>query len=445
LIDKEGVMGQVAEKNAYHRLGEKIDNLTVRAPWNESFHKMLKELYTPEEADIVATMPYTLSSVERIAKVTKVEKARLGNILDKLCKKGLVMDIWNEENNQYHYMPSPIIIGIFEFTMMRRGDNLNTKEWARLFHEYMAGDGVFYAANSAHEEQISIMRVIPIEETIKPDEHIEFWDYEKASSFIETAKRLAIGFCSCRKEKYHTDENTCNAPLDSCSVFDMGADMLIRNNMAREVSKSEMLENFARSREMGLALCSYNIKKPFSICHCCKCCCNYLTAVSKFGYINFINTSNFISRIDESLCKGCGTCVDVCPVNAMSLVSANEPKNKKKKKSRVNNELCAGCGVCALRCPTSAIKMINRDSRVIRPETMFEFVMLASLDKGNLQNQIFDNPQSITQKFMRAFVGGFLRLPKVKRSLMSDTLRSSFLGFMNMGAKIQGKGWLTKL
>ena len=89
--------------------------------------------------------------------------------------------------------------------------------------------------------------------------------------------------------------------------------------------------------------------------------------------------------------------------------------------------------------------MINRDNKVIRPETMFEFAMLASLDKGNLQNQIFDNPQSTTQKFMRAFLGGFLRLPQVKRSLMSDALRSSFLGFMNLGAKIQGKGWLTKL
>ena len=438
-------MGQRIEENVYRRLGEKIDNLTVKAPWNETFHNILKELYTPEEADVVVKMPYTLSSVERIARVTKVEKARLSNILEKLCKKGLVMDMWNEKDSQYYYMPSPMMIGIFEFTMMRREDNLNTKEWARLFHEYMQGDDTFYAANSVHGEQISIMRVIPIEETIKPDEHIEFFDYEKASSFIEKAQKFAIGFCSCRNEKYHRGEKDCDAPLESCSIFDLGAEMSIRNNLAREVSKSEMQENFARSRELGLVLSSWNIKKPFSICHCCKCCCNYLAGVNKFGYTNFINTSHFISKIDEGLCKGCGTCVDICPVNAISLISSNDPKNKKRKKGRVNNEICVGCGVCALRCATSAIEMINRGSRVIHPETLFEQAMLASLDKGNLQNQIFDNPQSVTQKFMRPLIGGFLRLPPVKRALMSDKFRSSFLGLMNMGAKIQGKGWITEL
>ena len=40
---------------------------------------------------------------------------------------------------------------------------------------------------------------------------------------------------------------------------------------------------------------------------------------------------------------------------------------------------------------------------------------------------------------MRGFVGGFLRLPPVKKALLSDTLRSSFLDFMKTGVKRQGK------
>jgi len=35
---------------------------------------------------------------------------------------------------------------------------------------------------------------------------------------------------------------------------------------------------------------------------------------------------------------------------------------------------------------------------------------------------------------MRGIVGGFLRLPPVKRALMSDTLRSRFLSAMAAGA-----------
>jgi hypothetical protein len=56
------------------------------------------------------------------------------------------------------------------------------------------------------------------------------------------------------------------------------------------------------------------------------------------------------------------------------------------------------------------------------------------VDKWTLQNQMFSNPQSITHKFLRGIVGAFLKLPPVKKSLMSDTLRSSFLGMMKKGA-----------
>jgi ferredoxin len=129
----------------------------------------------------------------------------------------------------------------------------------------------------------------------------------------------------------------------------------------------------------------------------------------------------------------------------MSLISANDPKNKKKKKARVNTDICIGCGVCALKCSADAIEMIHRGSRVIHPETLFETSILLSLERGTLQNQLFDNPQSVTQKFMRPFIGGFLRLPPVKRALMSDMFRSSFLGFIKNGAKMQGKGWITEL
>lgn len=46
---------------------------------------------------------------------------------------------------------------------------------------------------------------------------------------------------------------------------------------------------------------------------------------------------------------------------------------------------------------------------------------------------------------MRTFLGAFLRLPPVKKALMSDVLRSSFLSFMKVGATLQGKKWMTEL
>jgi ferredoxin len=161
--------------------------------------------------------------------------------------------------------------------------------------------------------------------------------------------------------------------------------------------------------------------------------------------MNCVITSSFISKIDTHKCSGCGKCVDVCPVNALSLVSANDPGHKKKKKSQVNTDICVGCGVCTAKCPTDAIEMIKRSSRVLHPESLFEITILSSLERGTLQNQLFDNPQSKTQEYMRLFVGAFLRLPPVKRVFLSDMFRSTFLSTAKVVAKLQGKGWMLDL
>lgn len=181
------------------------------------------------------------------------------------------------------------------------------------------------------------------------------------------------------------------------------------------------------------------------ICHCCKDCCNALGGISKFGYPNTVVTSNFIAENDLDTCLGCGKCAKACPINAIEMVSVENPQTKKKKDAVIDNSICIGCGVCALNCKNGAVSLVKREKRVLHPETTFERVILQSLERGTLKNQLFDNPQSISQKFMRGFVGGFLRLPPVKATLMSDTLRSSFLNFMTTGVKMQGKGWVAEI
>ncbi|PIP41723.1 MAG: 4Fe-4S ferredoxin, partial [Desulfobacterales bacterium CG23_combo_of_CG06-09_8_20_14_all_51_8] len=110
-----------------------------------------------------------------------------------------------------------------------------------------------------------------------------------------------------------------------------------------------------------------------SILNCAYCndINNFLGGLTKYGYQNCVVTSNFISRIDAGKCNGCGKCVKVCPVNALSLVSANDPKNKKKKKCQLNTDICVGCGVCIAKCSVKAMEMIPRSSKVLHPESLF--------------------------------------------------------------------------
>jgi len=67
-------------------------------------------------------------------------------------------------------------------------------------------------------------------------------------------------------------------------------------------------------------------------------------------------------------------------------------------------------------------------------QSTFNNVIFRYRESGTFQNQMFGNPQSITHKFMRGIVGAFLKLPPVKKSLMRDALRSSFLGIIKKGA-----------
>jgi Fe-S-cluster-containing hydrogenase component 2 len=50
--------------------------------------------------------------------------------------------------------------------------------------------------------------------------------------------------------------------------------------------------------------------------------------------------------VDEEVCVGCGACVGVCPVEAISM---------DKDKAKIDQETCIECGACITECPVEAI------------------------------------------------------------------------------------------
>ena len=51
----------------------------------------------------------------------------------------------------------------------------------------------------------------------------------------------------------------------------------------------------------------------------------------------------------------------------------------------------------------------------------------------------------VSQKIMKGLIGGFLKLSPVKKALMSEKLRSSFLYLMKKGAAKQNKEYLLEI
>lgn len=431
-------MGHLTGKDLYHSVGKKLDGLEFRAPMNEHLYKILQEVFTPLEAEVFCQMPYTMSDKKRLVRIVKMEESELEKLLTSMSSKGLIMDMYVNGANQY--MPSPLIIGLFEFTMMRAGDGVDSKKLAKLFHDYLHSPEL-YEANLTRGEKVSALRALPYEQAVSDNQFAEILDYEKAQEIIEGATRFAVGICSCRHEKHHLGEKECDATLDICTSFNLAADTMIRSNLAKEATKSQALENLTYAAEKGMVLLTDNVKKNVSfLCHCCGCCCNALGGISKFGYPNMVVTSTFIAGIDEEKCNSCGRCAKACPINAIKI-----SEHLDNKKLQVDTAFCLGCGVCTFACEPKAMSLIKRGKRVLHPENTFERILLQCLEKGTLQNQLFDDQSRLTMKFMSGFVGGFLRLPPVKKALMSDLLRSSFLTVMRKGVQMQGKGWLDEL
>ena len=53
--------------------------------------------------------------------------------------------------------------------------------------------------------------------------------------------------------------------------------------------------------------------------------------------------------VNQKKCIGCGTCVNICPVNAISFNDDG--------KAQIDESKCIKCGTCEAVCPVSAIEI----------------------------------------------------------------------------------------
>jgi len=411
-------------RESYRKLSERINRFPQGAPPSELLFQILEVLFTPAEAELVALLPIKPFTAETAARLWKKSETEARNILEALASRGMMLDI-DSHHGQMFVMPPPMA-GFFEFSMMRIGDHYNQQLLAELFYQYLNVEEDFIKALFASGET-QIGRAFVNERALSSENTLHVLDYERASQVVETASHIGIGTCYCRHKASHLGRN-CEAPMDICMTFNATASSLIKHGIVRRVDKAECHDLLAQARDRSLVQFGENVRERVAfICNCCGCCCEAMLAAKRFAVVTPINTTNFLPAIADDKCSGCMKCADVCPVEAMGMVSAGDPRHHKRKKAKVNEEICLGCGVCARVCDKQAIGLKQRGQRVITPVNTAHRTVVMAIERGKLQNLIFDNRALASHRAMAAILGVILKLPPLKQVMASQQMKSRYL------------------
>jgi ferredoxin len=95
--------------------------------------------------------------------------------------------------------------------------------------------------------------------------------------------------------------------------------------------------------------------------------------------------------------------------------------------ARLAEAVCLGCGVCVRACRTGALALRPRAKRTLTPLDGAHRAVLMALERGKLQDLVFDNRLLWSHRALGALLGAILRLPPAKRLLASEQVRSRYL------------------
>jgi ferredoxin len=411
-------------KNGYTDLVGRLNRFPQGAPPSESLFKILSILFSQREAGLVSLLPIKPFRAAEASRCWKLDLDETRKILDQLADRAILVDC--EVHGESIYTLPPPMAGFFEFALMRTRGDIDQKALSELFYQYLNVEEDFIKNLFFHGET-QLGRVFVNEPVLSSENALHVLDFERASQVIKTATHRGVGICYCRHKMEHLGRD-CSAPKQICMTFNSSAESLVKHGYARSMDAAEGLDLLNEAYANNLVQFGENVREGVNfICNCCGCCCEAMIAARRFGILQPIHTSPFLPEVKVDSCSGCGKCVSGCPVEAMMLVSANDPHQPNRRKAVLNRESCLGCGICARICPNQGITLTPRPQRVITPLNSTHRVVMMAIERGTLQDLIFDNRVLFSHRALAAVLGVILKAPPIKQIMATEQVKSRYM------------------
>ena len=347
------------EKNekVYVDLQRHLDSQAIGFPATKAGAELriLKHIFSPEEAEIAACLTYKFEPIEMVferARHLVESPERLSEILCGIEKKGgIELKI---KDGKRLYCNAPLVVGMFEFQLGKL-----THGFIKDFDDYTSDKkfGIEFISTKLPQ-----MRTIPVAKSIQPQHHVS--TYDEVTMLLQQAEApFAVFECICRKKKA-LGGKPCQTTNRKETCFATGgmAQAVLRNGIGREIALDEALSIFYENQKQGLVLQPSNTEKAEFICSCCGCCCGMLGMHKSLPKPVDFWASNYYAAADTDACDGCGICEKRCQVGAARV-------SEQKQKTSVDLNRCIGCGLCIPTCPRKAMSLQKKSKEVRPPQT----------------------------------------------------------------------------
>jgi len=347
-------------EDVYTRLREFMDKMPIGYPETPDGVeiKILKKLYTPEEAELTMKLKTEPEEVPAAAKRLGVDEKELAGKLEDMALKGLIYRVRSGDKKLYQAFQ--FIVGVYEFQLPHLD-----KEFCELFEQYLPYIGMNMASVQTQQ-----LRVVPVESAVGKGGTVE--SYNQVREMVKQQKVLSVMDCICRKEQGLLD-NPCEKPKESCLGFGDMAQYNIDNSAGRQIDVDECMKILDKAEEAGLVLQPSNTEKLEWICCCCDCCCPGLKIAKSTPRPQDLIRTYYEAKIDADECTACGDCIERCPMDAIQ-----EGDNV----SEIIDGRCIGCGLCVSVCPVEAISLEPKPGMDAPPKDMPDMLNRIAVERG---------------------------------------------------------------